>query len=122
MALDLRTYQCWILDDTFTIIGQVNSVGGDGVDLHEVCAFQYLSGKIYTDQMSQCAIPRSTNATAMITVYNNIENFDLSAFGGPTNGTLIDCLIQEIDIATGSLLFNWRWVDMFQEMEAVLSS
>ena len=46
----------------------------------------------------------------MITVYNNIENFDLSAFGGPTNGTLVDCLIQEIDIATGNLLFNWRWV------------
>lgn len=44
----------------------------------------------------------------MITVYNNIKNFDLSPFGGPTNGTLIDCWIQEIDIATGSLLFNWR--------------
>ncbi|VDC07941.1 unnamed protein product [Peniophora sp. CBMAI 1063] len=91
---------CWILDETYTIVGQVNSVGGQGTDLHE------------------CAIPRPDNTTAMITVYNNIENFDLSPFGGPTNGTLIDCLIQEIDIATGNLLFNWSMFDHVSPFES----
>ena len=49
-----------------------------------------------------------TNSTAMITVYNSIEGFNLSSFALGTDGTLLDCWVQEIDIATGELLFNWR--------------
>ena len=47
----------------------------------------------------------------MITVYNSIEGFNLSSFGLGTDGTLLDCWIQEIDIATGALLFNWSMFD-----------
>ncbi|KAJ7126918.1 ASST-domain-containing protein [Mycena epipterygia] len=80
---------CWIFDDTYRVIESINSVGGADVDLHE------------------CHIPKDTESTAMITVYNDITGFDLSSFGGPVNGTLVDCWVQEIDIATGHVLFNW---------------
>ncbi|KZV76550.1 hypothetical protein PENSPDRAFT_747723 [Peniophora sp. CONT] len=91
---------CWIMDDTYSIIAEVHSVGGEGVDLHE------------------CAISKDTNTTVMITVNNNIENFDLSAFDGPTNGTLIDSWFQEIDIATGALLFNWSMFNHISPFES----
>jgi len=34
--------------------------------------------------------------------------YDLTALGGPKDGVLHDGVIQEIDIATGKLLFQWR--------------
>ncbi|KZV70667.1 hypothetical protein PENSPDRAFT_752335 [Peniophora sp. CONT] len=80
---------CYIVDDTYSVIAKIDAVGGEGADLHE------------------CNIPKDTNTTAMITVYNNISPFDLTPVGGPENGTLIDCWIQEIEIETGAVLFNW---------------
>ena len=29
-------FQCWIMDETYTVIADINSVGGGGTDLHEV--------------------------------------------------------------------------------------
>lgn len=45
--------------------------------------------------------------TALITVYEVIPA-DLTAFGHEADGKIWDCLIQEIDLATGNLLFQWR--------------
>lgn len=37
---------------------------------------------------------------------------DLSSLGGPSSGGFaFDCVIQEVDIATGELLFQWRSMD-----------
>ncbi len=36
---------------------------------------------------------------------------DLSSFGGPGEGWIIDSLFQEVDIETGELLFQWRASD-----------
>ncbi|KAI0868808.1 Arylsulfotransferase-domain-containing protein [Hypoxylon argillaceum] len=44
--------------------------------------------------------------TALTTVYNPIPA-DLSAVGGPSRGWALDCLVQEIDVDTGALLFEW---------------
>jgi Arylsulfotransferase (ASST) len=45
--------------------------------------------------------------TALFWVYEPIP-YDLTALGGPANGVLHDGVIQEIDIATGKRVFEWR--------------
>lgn len=46
---------------------------------------------------------------ALITAYAPVRA-DLSSVGGPRNGTLMDSIIQEIDIATGQVLWEWHAV------------
>lgn len=54
---------------------------------------------------------RLTSAgTALVTVYQ-AEPRDLSALGGPRNGSVIDGVAQEIDVATGRVLFEWHSLD-----------
>ena len=36
---------------------------------------------------------------------------DLSPYGGPSDGTLLEGVVQEIDVATGKLLFEWHSAD-----------
>lgn len=43
----------------------------------------------------------------MISVYEIIDA-DLTPLGHEANGKIWDCLIQEIDLATGNLIFQWR--------------
>ena len=43
----------------------------------------------------------------MFWVYDPIP-YDLSKVGGPADGVLYDGVIQEIDIATGRKVFEWR--------------
>ena len=43
---------------------------------------------------------------AWVTAYKDIP-MDLSAFGGPVNGTLSDSAVQEYDLHTGKLLYTW---------------
>lgn len=45
--------------------------------------------------------------TALVTVYDPVPA-DLSTIGGPELGWVYDGIFQEIDIATGKLLFEWR--------------
>jgi hypothetical protein len=45
--------------------------------------------------------------TAFITVYNPIP-YDLSALGGPADGSVVDGIAQEIDVATGAVVFEWH--------------
>lgn len=49
----------------------------------------------------------SHDDTALFTVYQTIP-MNLSAAGGPERGWVLDSLFQEVDIATGELLFEWR--------------
>jgi len=44
---------------------------------------------------------------ALITVYQKVPQ-DLSAVGGPGNGFVLDGIVQEIDVATGRVLFEWH--------------
>lgn len=48
----------------------------------------------------------SPQGTAWLVAFKNIPA-DLSSVGGPSNGLLHDCLIQELDIKTGQLLWQW---------------
>jgi hypothetical protein len=45
--------------------------------------------------------------TALVTARARLPA-DLSSIGGPRNGTVVDDAIQEIDIATGRVLWQWR--------------
>ncbi|KAJ7458572.1 ASST-domain-containing protein [Mycena latifolia] len=50
------------------------------------------------------------SATALVTAFNPVQR-DLTSVGGVANGWYLDSIIQEIDIATGALLFSWSSVD-----------
>jgi hypothetical protein len=62
------------------------------------------AGSEQADQHDFVITPRGT---ALFWVYEPIP-FDLSALGGPADGVLHDGVIQELDIATGRKLFEWR--------------
>ncbi len=48
--------------------------------------------------------------TALLTVYDAIR-CNLSAWGGPANGAIADTLVQEIDLGTGLVRFEWHSLD-----------
>jgi hypothetical protein len=45
--------------------------------------------------------------TALITIYSKVP-MDLSYIGGPTDSAVLDGIVQEIDIGTGEVLFEWH--------------
>jgi hypothetical protein len=45
--------------------------------------------------------------TALITVYERVP-YDLSAVGGPADGVVAEGVVQEIDVETGDVVFQWR--------------
>jgi hypothetical protein len=45
--------------------------------------------------------------TALFTVYHRLP-VDLSSIGGPKGGSIWDGIVQEVDIATGRVLFEWH--------------
>jgi hypothetical protein len=58
--------------------------------------------------------------TALLTFYN-VTPADLSSLGKTKSGWLIDSGFQEVDIATGKLLFEWRASDHFQVNETFMT-
>ena len=48
--------------------------------------------------------------TGLITIFNPVRA-DLSSVGGPKDGMVLDGIAQEIDIATGEVLFEWHSLD-----------
>lgn len=48
----------------------------------------------------------------LVTVYNNTQA-DLTSLGGAVDGWIVDCLVFEIDVATGEVLFEWKALDHF---------
>lgn len=77
------------MDNTYTLKHTIEAANGLQGDLHEF---------LITD-----------DDTALITVYQVVEH-DLTSLG-KSIGPIWDCLIQEISIETGELLFEWRAAD-----------
>jgi hypothetical protein len=75
-----------IADRTYRTVATVSAGHGLSADLHEF---------VITAQ-----------DTALITAYRPMPA-DLSALGGPAQGTVLSGTVQEIDIATGQVLFQW---------------
>ena len=75
-----------IYDSSYRRIAEVRAGRGQSGDLHEFTI--------------------TPQGTALIPVYARVKR-NLSSIGGRTNGSVYDNLIQEIDIATGRVLFQW---------------
>jgi hypothetical protein len=48
--------------------------------------------------------------SAVIVVYNPVR-WDLSSVGGAENGIVVDSIVQELEVATGRVLFEWHSLD-----------
>jgi Arylsulfotransferase (ASST) len=80
----------YVYDESYHRIATVAAGNGYQADLHE---FRIT--------------PRGT---AFITIYNHIPH-DLSSVGGPVNGLVVDGVAQELDVATGKVVFEWHSID-----------
>jgi hypothetical protein len=79
-----------ILDEAYTEIARVSAGNGVEADLHEFTL---------TDR-----------GTALLTVYETVPA-DLSAIDGPAKGHIYDCRVQEVDVASGEVLLDWKALD-----------
>src|ERR671936_367061 len=59
--------------------------------------------------------------TALLTAYTTVAA-DLSKIGGSSSGRLLTCILQEIDLDSGQLLFEWRSVDHVDPSESYVSA
>jgi hypothetical protein len=48
--------------------------------------------------------------TALITIYTKVP-MDLSGVGGPVDGLVLEGIVQELDIQSGKLIFEWHSLD-----------
>ncbi len=76
-----------ILDHSYRTIATIHAGEGYQADLHEFLI--------------------TSRDTALITVYQTVQA-DLTSVGGSINGSVFDSIIQEIDIKTGRLLWEWH--------------
>jgi hypothetical protein len=76
-----------IMDDAYRQIATVHAANGLTGDEHE---FQL-----------------TPSGTALFTAYTPVPG-DLSKFGGPKDGKILDSVLQEVDVATGRLVFEWH--------------
>jgi Arylsulfotransferase (ASST) len=79
-----------IYNDHFQHIATVNAGNGFSTDLHEFLITPW--------------------NTALITVLGG-TTADLTAIGGPANQQVVENLVQEVDIQTGKVLFQWNPAD-----------
>jgi hypothetical protein len=80
----------YIYDNTYNMVAKVQAGNGYNADEHE---FQL-----------------TPQNTALITIYNSVTG-DESSVGGPTNGQILEGVAQEIDVATGNVVFEWHSTD-----------
>ena len=76
-----------ILNSSYHTVAVLHGGYGYSSDLHE---FQLIPG-----------------GRALIDAYVPVHA-DLSSVGGPSNGTVLDCVIQELDVRTGRVLWEWH--------------
>ena len=80
-----------IADSSYQVKRIITAHGGVKADLHEF---------VITPQN-----------TAIISAYRRHSHVDLTAIGGPASGSIFSGVFQEIDVATGTLLFEWDSYD-----------
>jgi Arylsulfotransferase (ASST) len=86
-----------IMDNTYNPIATVTAGNGLPGDVHEFLI--------------------TTRNTALITIYQP-RPWDISAVGGPKEGKIFDGVVQEVDIATGQVLFEWHSSDEIDPSES----
>jgi hypothetical protein len=76
-----------LLDQTYRPVKRIRAGNGYALDFHE---------STITDR-----------GTYLGLIYSPV-NRDLRSVGGPRNGRVVDSIVQEIDIATGRVMFEWH--------------
>jgi hypothetical protein len=79
--------ECVIADQHYQVIKRLQAGHGYAADLHEFLI--------------------TPHGTALITIYNQVQA-DLSSVGGSHQGLVFEGVIQEIDISSGAVLFEWH--------------
>jgi hypothetical protein len=82
--------ECVIADSSYQVIHRLPGVNGLKPEVHEFLI--------------------TARGTALISANNNISA-NLSSYGGPKSGTIIEGVVLEIDIASGKLLLEWHSLD-----------
>ncbi|HSY24552.1 MAG TPA: arylsulfotransferase family protein [Polyangiaceae bacterium] len=80
----------YIADRHYNVIATVKAGNGLTEDIHE--------------------FELTPEGTALILAYNTVTR-DLSSVGGPASGLVTEGVVQEIDIRTGRVLFEWHSLD-----------
>lgn len=80
-----------IVDGSYRELARVRAANGRWVDMHEYRL--------------------TPEGTALFTCYPEVVEADLSEIGGPSNGRVLENIIQEVDVRTGKLLMEWRSLD-----------
>ncbi len=86
-----------LLDESYREVARVGAVGGDRADIHDMTI--------------------TPEDTALVPSYSVIRR-DLRSVGGPRSGKVLDNVIQEIDIGTGRLVFEWHSLDAISLKES----
>ncbi|WP_339154101.1 arylsulfotransferase family protein [Actinomadura luteofluorescens] len=81
---------CYVADTSYRVIASVRLGGDRPADLHEF---------LLTDR-----------GTALVVGYQN-RPWDLTPVGGSPDGTAIDSVVEEIDVATGEVLLHWSGLE-----------
>ena len=82
--------ECVICDHSYREVKRIKAGNGYQADHHEF---------LITPQ-----------DTALFTVFDTVHR-DLSSVGGPVNGAVFEGIIQEVDIESGEVLFEWHSLD-----------
>jgi hypothetical protein len=80
----------FVCDSTYHVIAAVQAGNGMNADLHE--------------------FELTAQGTALIVIYHQVQG-DLSSVGGAASGPIIEGVVQEINLATGAVLFEWHSLD-----------
>ncbi len=88
-----------LLDRSYREIATVQAGDGHTVDLHE--------------------IRLTPRGTALVTIYSRARR-DLTALGGREDAQVTQGIVQEIDVASGEVLFEWKSLDHVDPEESVM--
>ncbi|HEY2578602.1 MAG TPA: arylsulfotransferase family protein [Streptosporangiaceae bacterium] len=80
----------YIADSSYRVLATVKAGNGAETDLHE--------------------FNLTPQGTALIAAHRAVSR-DLSSLGGPVKGVVLTSIAQEIDVATGKVLFEWDSID-----------
>ncbi|KAJ6611304.1 ASST-domain-containing protein [Mycena sp. CBHHK59/15] len=108
-----------LMNSNYEIVMNVTAVSPTGADVHE---FNVVGpGNTSAVLTSYVPVPvRWTFPSPCTKPLKIITKADLSSVGGLENGWYMDVLIQEVEISTGALLFNWSTLDHIPLNESYL--
>ena len=92
-----------ILDETYRQVARIPAGGGRPADLHEFLL--------------------TSRGTALVTAWERVP-MDLSSVGGLPNGLVVGGVLQELELPSGRVLFEWRSLDhvTIDESHAAIST